>query len=495
MKKLCVLLILCSLLLSTACGSGAAENPSGNESAETTVSTDTTEQLSERETVRCSLPEDLKFDGKKVNVLVSDDEKKVIEVWAEQTGDVVDDAVYNRNLAVSERLGITIEHTPVTDNGGNVIPKTIKESVLAGDEPYQLAFGGQYYSTSNALEGVYYNLLNMKYIDPTAPYYSYGFVEAATIHNTLFYITGDASISQTSSSYVTFFNKKLAETWLPDTDLYQTVRDGKWTWDNFGELIKDIYSDTNGNGERDMEDFYGYACSYTTSPLDAILPSCDIRIAEVDKDGNINLTLNSERTVNMYEMLDNLLNKNGGVIHNGGEASDRDITWGKFTNSQSVFYIHQLNNAASGLRDFTDPYGLLPIPKYDEAQEEYYTIPHDQYSIIYVPSNCSDPDLVGAFIEAMNYESYKTVTPAYFETALKSKYLDGNADAEMYDILVSGKRFDPAVIYSNYTGNLSWVSRKVFQNAQSFSTFYASIEASAKEKLSEVSEKLKELGK
>ena len=260
-------------------------------------------------------------------------------------------------------------------------------------------------------------------------------------------------------------------------------------------MIKNIYSDTNGNGERDMEDFYGYACSYTTSPLDAILPSCDIRISEVDKDGNINLTLNSERTVNMYEMLDNLLNNNGVVIHNGGTGEDRDITWGKFTNSQSVFYIHQLNNAASGLRDFADPYGLLPIPKYDEAQENYYTIPHDMYSIIIVPSNCSDPDLVGAFIEELNYESYRKVTPAYFETALKTKYLDGNDDAEMYDIIVSGKRFDPAVIYSSYTGNLSWVSRKVFQNDQSFTTYYASIEASAKQKLTEVSDILRELGK
>ena len=110
MKRLCVLLILCSLLLSTACGSGAAENPAGNESGETTAGTDTTEQLSERETVRCSLPEDLKFEGKKVNVLVSDDEKKVLEVWAEQTGDVVEDAVFNRNLAVSE-------NTTATENG------------------------------------------------------------------------------------------------------------------------------------------------------------------------------------------------------------------------------------------------------------------------------------------------------------------------------------------------------------------------------------------
>ncbi|MGN1128277.1 MAG: extracellular solute-binding protein, partial [Candidatus Flemingiibacterium sp.] len=494
MKKSCALLLLIALLC-TSCNSSPAGGQSDNGSDDTSSGTDTTETLSERDTVKSSLPEGLKFEGKTVNVIVGDTGTSSNDIWSEQTGDVVDDAVYNRNLAVSERLGVTIEYEAIDNSGGGKIAKTMKENVLAGDEPYQLGFDNQYYTTSYALEGVYYNLLNMKYIDTSAPYYSQGFIEAATLHNTLFYIAGDATLGQTTSSYVTFFNKKLAETWLPDTDLYQTVRDGKWTWDNFGEMIKNIYSDTNGDGKRDMEDFYGYACSYTTSPLDAILPSCDIRIAEVDKDGNINLTLNSERTVNMYEMLDNLFNKNNGVIHNGGTGEDRDITWGKFTNSQSVFYIHRLSSAESELRDFADPYGLLPIPKYDEAQEEYYTIPHDMYSIIIVPSNCSDPDLVGAFIEELNYESYKYVTPAYFETALKSKYLDGNDDAEMYDILVAGKRFDPAVIYSNYTGNLSWVSRKVFQNEQSFASYYASIETSAKEKLAEVSEKLRELGK
>lgn len=494
MKRLCTMLILFALLCAS-CGSGTPDIPAGNESGETTAGTDTTEQLSERETVRCSLPEDLKFDGKKVNVLVRDGSEFIIEIFTEQTGDVVDDAVFNRNLAVSERLGIEIEHTAISDSGGGNVPKAIKESVLAGDEPYQLAFGGQYYSTSNALEGIYYNLLDMKYIDPSAPYYSQGFVEAATIHNTLFYITGDASISQTSRSYVTFFNKKLADTWLPDTDLYQIVRDGKWTWDNFGELIKDIYSDTNGNGERDIDDFYGLCTTYTVAPLDSLLPSCRIKIAEVDKDGNINLSLNNERTVSMYEMVDQVLNRNDGTYCNGETQAAQDAAFEQFIALESVFHFQLLNKTDSGLRDYTDPYGLLPIPKYDEAQEEYYTIPHDQYSIIYVPSNCSDPDLVGAFIEAMNYESYKTVTPAYFETALKSKYLDENADAEMYDIIVAGKCFDPAVIYSNYTGNLSWISRMIFRQKVSFSTYYASIEASAKEKLTEVSEKLKELGK
>ena len=185
MKRLCTLLILCGLVL-TACGSPANDTTVTTQSDETTVA-DTTAELTGRDAVKCSLPEDVRFDGKTVNILVRDDPQYLIDVFSEQTGDVVNDAVFARNLAVSERLGIKLEHTAMEDKGGAEISKRLKESVLAGDEPYQLAFGGQYYSTSSALEGIYYDLLDMKYIDPTAPYYSQGFVEAATIHNKLYY--------------------------------------------------------------------------------------------------------------------------------------------------------------------------------------------------------------------------------------------------------------------------------------------------------------------
>lgn len=492
MKKAYAILLLFAMLLSTACG----EQSNVNDNTDGEMSTSTNEESSAgtgRDAIKSSLPEDLKFEGKTVNILCGDSEEKLLEVYAEQTGEVVDDAIYNRNLAVSERLGITIEHTPIEDYQGTTITKTIKENVLAGDEPYSLAFAAQYYSTSAALEGVYYNLLDMKYIDTSREYYSQGFIEAATIFDTLFYITGDASLSQTTSSYVTFFNKKQANTWLPDTDLYQMVYDGTWTWNNLGTLMKDIYDDLNGNGERDIDDFYGMCTTYTTSPLDSILPSCNIKIAQVDSSGNISLTLNNERTVNMYEMLDNFLNKNDGVFCEGETGDAQTAALEQFIASKSIFQITQLNKSASSLRDFQDPYGILPVPKYDEEQENYYTIPHDQYSIIVVPSNCSDPDLVGAVIEELNYQSYKTVTPAYFEVALKSKYLDGEEDADMYDILVAGKCFDPAVIYSNYCGNLSWISRLIFRQKQSFATYYASIETSTIAKLEELTDTLKEL--
>ena len=82
----------------------------GNGSDDTAAGTDTTETLSERDMVRSSLPEDLKFEGKTVNVIVGDTGTSSNDIWSEQTGDVVDDAVYNRNLAVSE-------NTTATENG------------------------------------------------------------------------------------------------------------------------------------------------------------------------------------------------------------------------------------------------------------------------------------------------------------------------------------------------------------------------------------------
>ena len=490
MKKCLGCLLLCALIL-TSC-TGQEVEPVVTTESVGSVDGDTKEIVG-RDAVKCSLPDDVKFDGETVNILVRDEDCYIKEVFAEQSGDVVDDAIYDRNLAVSERLGVKIGYTAVKDQYGMEVSKRIRESVLAGDEPYQLAFGAQYYSTGSALEGAYYNLLDMKYIDTTAPYYSQGFIDAATIHDTLFYITGDASITQTSRSITTFFNKKLAGTWLSDVDLYSMVRDGKWTWENFGNLLKSTYEDLNGNGERDIDDFYGLCTTITADPFDAVIPSCNIKIASVDKDGNISLTLNNERTVNTYEMLDALLNRNDGVMYKDNSDESWDMVLKHFKSSKSIFYLRTLDIAESDLRDFTDPYGILPIPKYDEAQENYYTVPHDLYSIIFVPANCSNPDLVSAFIDVMNYESYKKVTPAYFETALKAKYLDGNEDAEMYDMIVAGKCFDPAVIYSNYTGELSWITRNILRQNKTFASYYASIESSANEKLAEISEKLSEL--
>lgn len=85
------------------------------------------------------------------------------------------------------------------------------------------------------------------------------------------------------------------------------------------------------------------------------------------------------------------------------------------------------------------------------------------------------------------------VTPAYYEIALKTKYLDGDDDAEMYDIIVHGKKYDLGMIYSNVLGDVLWTGCNVIGGEQGFSSYYASIESSLSSKLDSMTEKLQSL--
>jgi len=49
---------------------------------------------------------------------------------------------------------------------------------------------------------------------------------------------------------------------------------------------------------------------------------------------------------------------------------------------------------------------------------------------------------VGATMEAMCAESYRTVTPAYFEIALKQKYSRDEETSQMLDLIRAGITFD-----------------------------------------------------
>lgn len=102
-------------------------------------------------------------------------------------------------------------------------------------------------------------------------------------------------------------------------------------------------------------------------------------------------------------------------------------------------------------REMTDDFGILPVPKLDEAAE-YRSAICGSESTFGVPVNSSKTDYIGAIMEAMAYESFRTVTPAYYESALKIKYTRDEQSARVIDIIKSGARFNPTVQLSKLTG-------------------------------------------
>ena len=100
-------------------------------------------------------------------------------------------------------------------------------------------------------------------------------------------------------------------------------------------------------------------------------------------------------------------------------------------------------------------YGVLPLPKYDEAQESYSSMLSSQ--ILLIPGNFDDgmKEFVGRITEALSYESWKTVTPAVYNSIFESKYLRDATSYEMYHMIRSSLVCDFNWNYGNELTNMA----------------------------------------
>ena len=149
-----------------------------------------------------------------------------------------------------------------------------------------------------------------------------------------------------------------------------------------------------------------------------------------------------------------------------------DVAVGKnmFMEDRVLFYGEVLSYVIN-IREMETAFGVLPIPKYDEMQEEYYTYCNAIASTATVPKTGAGDELgmITSVLEGMAIQSYIQVTPAYYDIALSRKYTRDDESAEMLDIALANRVYDIGRIYS--LGGIG----SVFQTlASSGSTDYAS---------------------
>jgi hypothetical protein len=119
------------------------------------------------------------------------------------------------------------------------------------------------------------------------------------------------------------------------------------------------------------------------------------------------------------------------------------------------------------LRATETDYGILPYPKWNKEQERYMTGAQDNFSIMAIPITCQNTELAGAALEALAAESYRSVTPAYYEIALKTKYLRDDESAMMLDIIRDGLSFNFGAYHTDSIGDLRLQYRFIMGNKKS----------------------------
>ncbi|MBQ4575579.1 MAG: hypothetical protein IJA85_10375 [Clostridia bacterium] len=502
MKKCISCLLLCSLILSTltACGQSADTDVTDETTAapitEAVETADPTKDEYGRDIVKSSIPDDTDFGGAELTILLRDRLDGIeyeYEFIAEaENGDLINDAIFKRNRETEEDLGITFEHISGFGNPGEY-QNVLNKSIRARDGAYDIAAYYAYFGSAWAINGFFYNLLDLDYLDFEKPWWNRSFVDEMTISDTLYAAVGDVSLTSINRVYAMFFNKVLAAEYCPDVNFYDLVREGKWTIDTFAELNKGLYNDINGNSERDDDDFYGWATSASAIPVDGLQVALGLNITESDSDGMPTFVYGNERSATAYEKIYDLYFHNPGVQGNpyGGEYVE--LCSRKMMNGSTLFLV-QIFKETDLLRDMEDDYGVLPIFMLDESQNGYYTTSHDAFSLISIVSTCEAPEIAAAALEKLSETSYKYVTPTYFEVALKTKYARGDEDSEMYDIIIEGRTYNFGMVMSSSCGNIAQLWRTMLDGQQN--NFVSSVERQTKsitkqiEKLVEKFEKL-----
>ncbi|MBQ2708397.1 MAG: hypothetical protein IJF67_09030, partial [Clostridia bacterium] len=425
MKKFRLISILLALMLLASCGG------EGTATGDTTPS-DTTANSESGGTDELAAPElpEKDYDGYEFKILnkiegfgIYNNEHFVVE---EENGEVLNDAIYGRNRLVEEQFNVVITEV-ITKN---TVMNDVATAVMAGDDSYDLAV---IYSAPTAYATDYLVDFNtLDYVNLDRPWWDQNYQTATSMNGKLTTAVNSMMITHMDSVLAMLYNQRLADEFkVPD--LYQIVRDGKWTLAKWAEVSKNVTIDLNGDGVYDDNDQYAFV---GLDGIGRLGSGIQLGAMGKDKDDLPVLNIDDPKLVEKISKLRDFAVTYEREIYdprkdsNTGGDGDRAV-FRMFLNSQTLFYVHGLG-AVQQFRDMKDDFGVLPTPKLDEAQESYFISP-DLTKCLGIPATASDTERTAIIVEAMAYEGYTYLRPRYYDSMLQSKYLRDEESIEMMD--------------------------------------------------------------
>lgn len=448
--------ILASLLATLMLAGSLAACAKGDEPEDTKMTGQSTEAPGEEDTeLKDSLPDDLNYGNDDI-ILISRDIGMGLadEIYVETlNSDPVNDAIYERNRSVENRLGVKITSIRETET---IVDKVIT-TVNGGSADYDIMVEYCWLAAPKSIEGYFADLRGTEeqYIDFEKPWWTQSFNDVVSYHGRQYGVTGAMVLSTYRRTYTTVFNKRLF-TDANQPYLYDFVENNTWTLDKQASLVPLLHRD-NGNGIQDEEgDVYGFVSNDFIS-VDPYWAACEIDILSKNEDGDYTWVFDSGVMHNAAEKILNLyFNTDGGTFCFPEDDSFQSMTRTMFSEgyaAMATLCIHALENSA--LRNMTDEYGVVPMPKYDEKQTDYHSQMHDAFTIACIPTTVKGDRLeqMAAFLEAMASASYRTVRPDYYETTLRTKIAQDPQSSEMMDIIINNIHIDAGIIYSHNIGS------------------------------------------
>lgn len=471
MKKIFVCLL--AALLLTSCGGAPADEttPVDTAAAETTpTETETTVD----DFFKVAAEDN---GGKKFSLLTTETQQYEYDA-PELTGDVVNDAVYERNLAVEELLGIDFEfiYKPGDWANKDSYCQLITNSIMAADGAYDVVSGMISCVQPIASTQTFMSVYDLPDINMDNPWWVSELQNGLTINGKLIGFIGDMSLSMYKGLSVIFANLDL----ITDKGMenpYDLVLGNQWTLDKMIEQASGAGQDLNGDGTYTLgEDLYGMVIYEV--PYRSMQASLDLQMIGLNEEGLPVVNDLTDSFVSAVERLNAFL-KLDEVTCEDYKTDGIPTINGYFASNKMVYFMSKLESL-DYLRDMESDYAVLPFPKYDENQDKYLTLIATATQMIYIPTTTNDPSLTGKVCEALSYYSYKDVVPAYYDVALKNKYSRDENTQKMLDIIRDGAVMPFEYAYSTMIAGQYWPNQMLSYSTWKEDGQIASMHASTK---------------
>ncbi|MCL2518586.1 MAG: hypothetical protein FWF15_08495 [Oscillospiraceae bacterium] len=446
-----VTLFIIFLLLVTfisSCASGTDAPISNNQNETTDVKPETAETK-----IDPKLPTDIRYDGYEFRVYtkgLTNVHWKSIDIAAlEINGEPINDAVYARNLAISEKYGVTVLDIPGDYNN---MDAGATKSILSGDDEYDMMC---YHTIGLVNNGYLINLYDVPYLNLTQPYYDQNCVESLTIKGKLFAVTGDLLMMDNNATWCVQFNKNMGNDLgleaIYGKSMYDLVNANEWTLGFLYTTAKMAAKDVDGDGiMHELNDIWGFQTEGYNNY--AFLIGSGERIASLDKDGYPQINLYGERAATVMQTVLEVQNDKKVGLNSAMPIGYADV-WSEvmdknFIESRVLYNVAGLNRVTL-FRTMEVDFGILPIPKYEEKQEGYQN-PVSLWCANYIsiPKSATVLERTGIIIEALSCESKYTLLPAYYEITLKTKASRDEDSLEMLDLIFATTVFDLGYYYN-----------------------------------------------
>ncbi len=466
--------------LTVSCGT--EETPGGDTTA-SSVTTDASD-TDPREQYKDMMPAVEDFGGYEFRILAYTDHNIVrgIPVYDadEITGDTVSDAVYKRNRLVEEDYNVDIS-VLYTAN----IVNEFTRATMAGDDFCDLVSDWNIPATFALLpQGVALDLNTMPEFRFDAPWWSDS-MKDVEVFGKQFFLIGDISPVFDLNIICVTYNQDIYED-MKFENPYKMVNEGRWTFDKLSEMARAVSRDLDGDTKITVTDQIGLlteisaAMHFFTASGESILKL---------ENGEYKLSFGSEKCFDVFERAFELMFDFDHTFPMDSGRFESQLTtstiWTEATKimseSRALFRTGTFGDTAE-YRDMKADFGVLPIPKYDEKQENYYCTLGSNCQPLLMPVTVTDAHRTALITEALCMQGKFVIMPEFYDVFLDEKVLRDEESKKMVDLMFASAAVNVDGWFG-LTGITTAINNMVKTGTYTLASEAASLQSSAEAKL------------